>query len=74
MSSSEFCGFHTEIDGMIKRSYRLWSEAYNERLSNAEFLRRILSLSDTGEEAKRVASHLLSKETESLNVDYASDL
>jgi len=72
--ASEFCDFHTEIDQAIKHSYKVWFEAYDRKLSENNFLRRILTLSEMGEEAKRVANHLLAKGGESSNVDDASGL
>jgi len=74
IAASEFCDFHTEIDQAIKHSYKVWFEAYDRKLSENDFLGRILTLSETGEEVKRVANYLLAKGDESSNVDDASDL
>jgi hypothetical protein len=72
--ASEFCDFHTEIGQAIRRSYKVWFEAYNRKLSENDFLMRILTLSETGEQAKRVANNLLAKGGESPNVEHTSGL
>jgi hypothetical protein len=58
-ASLEYCMFHAEIYEAIKHNFRVWSEAYNEELTEREFLKRISNLMETGEESKRVASYLI---------------
>lgn len=59
--TSEFCSFHAEIDERVNQSFKVWFEAYDGKLTLTQYLEKILTLSETGEEVKRVASHLLLK-------------
>jgi len=59
--TSELCSFHAEIGQRINQSFKDWFDAYNGKLTETEYLEKILKLSETGEEAKRVAYHLLPK-------------
>jgi len=74
ISASQFCNFHAEIYDILKRSYRLWLEAYDGNLSWHKFLEKVLSLPETGEEAKQVAKRLLAERAESSNASDTPDL
>lgn len=59
IGNSSLCEIHFLAYQKLNKSKKEWLEAFNDKLTMEDFLKKIASLRDTGIEVKQVAKQLL---------------
>jgi len=57
--SQRFCEIHQLAYNNLKDAYDKWRSAHSEQLQEMDFLKRVLSIDETGRAASEVASLLI---------------
>jgi hypothetical protein len=58
-SSSKFCEIHSKAVQELEKKFPAWLRAYGTQLSRSDYLRKIISLPQSGDYIKEVARYLL---------------
>jgi len=59
--NGDFCKVHQKAYANVIEMRDRWTKAFGGRLTEKGFLEKILSLDETGQAAKQVAEHMLSR-------------